>query len=215
MTQISIGENKELPVVLKADTQGSLEAIASGLSRISINDVYAKIIHRAIGDINETDIMLAKASGACVMGFNVKANPQARLVAERDRIIVGYFNIIYELFSKVEGMMRGLLAPVFEERTLGEAELRVVFLKGKVTKIAGCYVRKGIIRRSNSQVRIHRNGSIVFTGKIDTMKHEKDDVKDAKEGHECGIILDGFNDIKEGDIIECFEIVEVSDTTRA
>lgn len=210
MTQIATSNIKEFNIILKADTQGSLEAITSNISKLSVEGVQAKVIHGAIGNINETDTMLAKASQACIIGFNVKATPQAKILADREGIIIGYYTIVYEIFEHINLMMKGLIAPKFEEKSLGKAELRVVFSKGKVIKIAGCYVLSGLIRRLNTQIRIYRDNEIIFTGKIDTMKHEKDDIKEAKEGHECGIIVDGFNNLKEGDIIECFEMIEVA-----
>lgn len=217
MSQIATGETKTLQVVLKGDTQGSVEAIIANIEKLSVEGVKVEVIHSGVGDISETNMMMAKSSQGkggtdakvCVMGFNVKATPQAKALADREGITVGYYTIVYELFEAIHKLMKGLTAPKFEEHVLGRAELRVVFSKGKVTKIAGCYVTSGLIRRANSQVRIFRGKDIVFTGKIDTMKHEKDDIKEAKEGYECGIILDGFNDLKVGDIIECFEMAEV------
>lgn len=209
MSQLAHGDDKVFNIVLKADTQGSLEAITTNISKLSVEGIKAKVVHGAIGDINETDTLLAKASNASLIGFNVRATPQAKDLARRENLALSYYTIIYELFENITKMMKGLLAPTFEERSLGRAELRVVFSKGKVTKIAGCYVLSGLIRRSNAQIRVHRGNEVVFTGKIETMKHEKDDIKEAREGHECGIILDGFNDLKVGDILECFEIVEV------
>jgi translation initiation factor IF-2 len=208
MKKISAGELNELPVVLKADVQGTLEAIANSIRNLRIGSVTSRIIHMAVGDINETDIMLAKTSGAVVLGFHVKATQQARNTAEKNSIIISYHSVVYDLLDYVAEIMKGQLAPTFEEQILGKAEIRVVFSKGKVTKIAGCYVLEGLVRRSNSQIRVFREKDLIFTGKIDTMKREKDDIKESKEGYECGIIIDRFNDIKEGDIIECFEIVE-------
>lgn len=209
MSQIAQDEEKVFNIVLKADTHGSLEAITNNLSKLSVENVTTKVVHGGVGDINETDAMLAKASQASLIGFNVRATPQAKVLAHREGVSISYYTIVYELFESVEKRMRGLLAPKFEENVLGQAELRVVFSKGKVTKIAGCYVRSGLIRRSNSQIRVLRGNETIFTGRIDTMKHEKDDIKESREGHECGIILDGFNDLKVGDILECFEVVEV------
>ena len=208
MSKIAAGETKELPIIIKTDVQGTLEAITGSIGKLSVSGVTAKVVHKAIGDITETDIMLAKTSGAVVIGFNVKSTPQATSMANKEGISISFYSVVYELLDKVESMMKGQLAPTFEEKVLGKAELRVVFSKGKVIKIAGCYVLEGLIRRSNSQVRIYRGNDIVHTGKIDTMKREKDDIKESKAGYECGIIMDGFHDFKEGDIIECFEIVE-------
>ncbi|GHS91700.1 translation initiation factor IF-2 [Alphaproteobacteria bacterium] len=210
LNKIAASDMKELAIVLKADTQGSLEAITSSISKLVVNDVVSNVIYGAVGDINETDVMLAKTSHACVMGFNIKATPQARVLSEQEGVPVGHYNIIYEMFDRIESMMKGLLAPKFEEHSLGKAELRVVFSKGKFIKIAGCYVLSGLIRRSNAQIRVHRGTDILFTGKMESMKHEQDDIKEAKEGHECGIILEGFNNLEKGDILECFEIVEVA-----
>lgn len=209
MDKIAVGKLKELPIVLKADVQGSLEAITTNIAKLEVNGVRAHIIHGAIGDINETDVLLGKASEAVVLGFNVKATPQAKSLAHFEGIGVEHFAVIYELLDRVEKMMKGLLEPTWEEKDLGVAEVRVVFSKGKVIKIAGCYVTRGVIRRANTKVRLRRGDKIVFTGKIDSMKHQQDDIKESRESHDCGIILDGWNDIQEGDTIECFEMVEV------
>lgn len=208
MHKIAEGDIKELNIIIKSDTRGALEAVESNISKLSVNGVTVHILHGAIGDINESDVMLAKTSKSCVFGFCVKASHQARLLADKEGIVVEHYSIIYELLKRIESIMKGLLAPKTEEKSLGKAELRVVFSKGKFIKIAGCYVLSGVVKRTNP-VKIHRGNEIVFTGKIDTMKHEKDDIKEAKEGHECGIILDGFNGIQEGDIIESFELVDV------
>lgn len=210
MNKIATGEMKELAIILKADAQGSLEALSASIAKLHVNGVKTQIIHSAIGNINETDIMLAKASNAVVFGFNVKTIPQAKLLANSENIVVDHYTIIYEMLAKIESMMKGLLAPKYEEKKLGQAEVRVVFSKGKVTKIAGCYVTDGVIKRSNAKVHIYRNNEIIFTGKIDTMKHQQDDIKEAKENHDCGIIFEGYNDIKEGDIVESFEMVEIA-----
>jgi translation initiation factor IF-2 len=210
MGKIAEGDTKELAIVLKTDTRGSLEAIISSIAQIPVGDVRATVIHGSIGNITESDVMLAKTSNACVLGFHVKATPQAKVLAEDEGIIVSYHNIIYEMFENIENLKKKLLAPKWEEKILGRAELRVVFSKGKFVKIAGCYVSSGVIRRSNSKVRVIRDGDIVFIGKIESMRHEQEDIKEAKEGHECGIILEGFNGISQKDIIECFEVVEVS-----
>lgn len=209
MTKIADGQIKSMPLVIKADVQGSLEAITSCVSKLDVNGVRAEIIHGAIGNINETDVMLAKASNAVVLGFNVKATPQARSIADKEGVIVEYYAIIYEMLTKIEGFMKGLLAPVYKENILGNAELRVVFTKGKTTKIAGCYVTNGLIRRSNSSIRLYRDGQLFTTCKIDTMKRQQDEIKESRAGFDCGIIFEGFNDIKEGDTLECFEVVEV------
>ncbi|MDR0624866.1 MAG: translation initiation factor IF-2 [Holosporales bacterium] len=206
--RIAAGEVNELPIVLKTDVQGTLEALSNSIKNINIDGVVTRIVHTGIGGINETDIMLAKAAGAVIFGFHVKATPQAKLAAHKDKVSICYYSIVYDLLGKLEEMLRGRLAPVLEEQVLGRAEIRVVFSKGKFTKIAGCYVLDGLVKRANTQIRVIRQKDIVFTGEIDSMKREKDDIKEAKEGYECGIIIDGFNDIKEGDIIECFEIVK-------
>jgi translation initiation factor IF-2 len=208
MNRIAEQEVEGLSIILKTDVQGTLEAITNSINRLVVDGVLVRFIHRAIGDINETDVMLAKASNAVILGFNIKATPQAKNMADREGITLCHHSVVYELLDNVEKIMKGRLAPTFEEKKLGRAEVRVVFSKGKVIKIAGCYVVDGLIRRANSQIRLLRGNTVVFEGKIDTMKREKDDIKESKEGYECGIILDGCNDIKESDIIECFEIVE-------
>jgi translation initiation factor IF-2 len=210
MQKIASANINELSIVLKTDVQGTLEALSNGIKKLNIEGVVARIVHTGIGDINETDIMLAKAAKAVVFGFHVKATPQARLAANKDKIFIGYHSVVYDLLEKLEDMLKKCLAPTFEEQVLGRAEIRVVFSKGKVTKIAGCYVLSGLIKKANAKIRIIRQNDTVFTGEIDSMKREKDDIKESKEGYECGIITYGFNDIKEGDIIECFCMIEKS-----
>jgi translation initiation factor IF-2 len=203
--QMEAGETKELPVVLKADVHGSLEAVSDALTKLSTDQVRLKIIHSAVGGISENDVMLATASDAVVLGFNVVADAKAKQAAEHENIDVRTYRVIYEMIDQVRKAMEGLLAPEEKEVTLGQAEVREVFKISKVGTIAGCHVVLGKVLR-NARARLIRDQVVVFEGKFASLKRFKDDVKEVAEGYECGIGLDGFNDIKAGDIIEAYKI---------
>jgi len=203
--QMEAGETKELPVVLKADVQGSLEAVGDALTKLSTDQVRLKIIHGAVGGISENDVMLASASDAVVLGFNVVADAKAKQAAEHENIDVRTYRVIYEMIDQVRMAMEGLLAPEEKEVTLGQAEVREVFKISKVGSIAGCHITLGKVLR-NAHARLIRDQVVVFEGRFASLKRFKDDVREVAEGYECGIGLDGFNDIKAGDIIEAYQI---------
>lgn len=201
--QIQEGTVRKLPVVLKADVQGSEEAVRQSLTKIEHAEVAVDIIHSSVGNVNESDILLAAASNAIVLGFNVKVDPQAAKQAEAEHVEIRTYNVIYELTRDVRGAMAGLLTPVYEEEKLGEAEVRATFKVPGTGIVAGCMVTAGRVVR-NEYVRIHRNNEVIFEGKLDTLKHLKDEVKEMAQGYECGISCQGFQDYQEGDIIECY-----------
>jgi|YNPNPStandDraft_1061719.scaffolds.fasta_scaffold00052_24 translation initiation factor IF-2 len=202
-SQIKDGAIKKLNIVLKADVQGSEEAVRQSLTKIEHEEVRVDIIHSSVGNINESDILLASASDAIVLGFNVKVDPQAAKMAEAEHVEIRTYNVIYELTKDVRGAMSGLLEPVFEEVALGQAEVRATFRVPNLGLVAGCYVTDGRVVR-NENVRVRRGNDIIFEGKLDSLKHLKDEVKEMAQGYECGILLQGFNDYQVGDIIECF-----------
>ncbi len=208
-SKIAAGEAKELPVVVKSDVQGSLEAIVNSLTKLSTAEVAVRVLHSAVGAINESDITLAKASNAIVVGFNVRANPQARELARRDGIDIRYYSIIYNVIDDVKALLSGLLAPSLRERFLGYAEIREVFNISKVGKVAGCYVTEGTVKRG-SKVRLLRDNVVIHEGALKTLKRFKDEVREVKAGMECGMAFENYSDIQQGDQIECFEIEEVA-----
>ncbi len=207
----SDSEAKVLNLVLKADVQGSLEAITDALHKLSTDKVRISVIHSGAGAITETDIMLAAASNAIILGFNVRPTAKVKEVAEREMVDIRFYDIIYKLVEEIKSAMAGMLAPVSKEVYLGQAEVRQTFSVPKVGVIAGCMVNDGKIQR-NGGVRLLRDGVVVYTGKILSLRRVKDDVKEVAKGYECGIGLENFNDIKIGDILECFEMVEEAAT---
>jgi translation initiation factor IF-2 len=208
-SRIAAGESKELAVVIKTDVQGSLEAIVASLQKMKTDEVGARILHAAVGGINESDVTLARASGGIIIGFNVRANPQARELAKRDKIDIRYYSIIYNVIDDVRAALSGMLAPTLRERFLGNAEIREVFDITKVGKIAGCMVTEGTVKRG-AKVRLLRDNVVIHEGALKTLKRFKDEVREVKEGFECGMAFENYHDIQRGDVIECFEIEEVS-----
>jgi translation initiation factor IF-2 len=196
---------KELNVILKGDVQGSVEALKEALLGISAEEIKVKVIHGGVGAITESDVMLASASRAIVIGFNVRPSPKATQLAEQEKIDIRLYTIIYEAIADVRKAMEGMLAPIEKEKVMGRAEVRQTFSVPKIGVIAGCHVVSGKIERSN-QVRLLRDDVVVYTGRISSMKRFKDDIKEAVEGYECGLGLDNYRDIKVGDIIEAFTI---------
>lgn len=203
--KIQEGEITQLRLVVKADTVGSLEAIKKSLSEISAQEVTVKIIHGDVGGITENDVMLAKASGAIVIGFNVRPDVKAKETAEREKVDVRLYGIIYELVDDVKKALKGMLKPVEKEVILGSAEVRAVFKIKSVGNVAGCYVLEGKVVR-NAKARLIRNGVVIYDGKIEGLKRFKEDAQEVSKGYECGIKLKDYNDIKVGDVIECYEI---------
>jgi len=200
---------KTLAIVLKADVQGSQEALAHALTRLSTEEVKVNIVHAAVGGITESDINLALASGAIVIGFNTRADAAARKLAESSGIQLRYYNIIYEAVEEIKAALSGMLAPERKEQVLGLVEVRQVFKITKVGAVAGCYVLEGLVRR-NAQVRVLRDNVVIHTGEIETLKRFKEDVREVKAGFECGISIANYSDIKEGDQLEVFEVTEVA-----
>ncbi|MCP4330487.1 MAG: translation initiation factor IF-2 [Alphaproteobacteria bacterium] len=210
-SQIQNGAAKELAVVVKGDVQGSVEAIVGSLERLVADneELNVRVLHAGVGGINESDVSLAKASNGLVIGFNVRANPQAREVARRDNLDVRYYSVIYDIIDDIKGVLTGMLAPSRREKTLGNAEIREVFKISKVGRVAGCMVTNGTVKRG-ARVRLLRDDVVIHEGGLSTLKRFKDDVREVKEGFECGLALENYQDIKEGDIIECYEVEEVA-----
>jgi translation initiation factor IF-2 len=206
--QIKQGDMKELNIIVKADVQGSVEALASALQKIDVEGVRVKIIHAGVGAITESDIILATASNAIVIGFNVRPDTNAKRVAETEKVDIRLHRIIYKVIEEIEAAMKGMLDPEYEEKVIGQAEVRQTFKVSKVGTIAGCYVTDGKITR-DSKVRLIRQGVVVYEGEIDTLKRFKDDVREVAQGYECGVTIKNFNDIKEGDVIEAYIMEEV------
>ncbi len=209
--QIKQGEMKELNIIIKADVQGSAEALASSLQKIDVEGVKINIIHSGVGAISESDIILASASNAIVIGFNVRPDVNAKSAAEREAVDIRLHRVIYKAIEEIEAAMKGLLDPEFAEKVIGQAEVRETFKVSKIGTIAGCYVTDGKITR-DAGVRLIREGVVLFEGEIDTLKRFKDDVKEVSQNYECGITIVNYNDIKVGDIIEAFIMEEVERT---
>ncbi len=196
-------------LVLKADVQGSVEALAASLMKIEVEGVNIRIIHTGVGAINESDITLASASNAIVIGFNVRPDVNAKRTAEAEGVEIRLHRIIYKVMEEIEAAMQGMLDPEFEEKIIGQAEVRQTFKVSKVGTIAGSYVTEGKISR-DSGVRLIRDGIVIFEGELDALKRFKDDAKDVAKGYECGITIKNFNDVKEGDVIEAFIMEEIT-----
>ena len=211
MDQMSEGEVKSLALIIKADVQGSQEALVQSLQKLSTDEVRVNVIHGAVGAISESDVNLAQASGAVIIGFNTRADAGARKLAETFGVDIRYSNIIYDAVDEVRAALSGMLAPEKREEVTGLVEIRQVFTISKVGSIAGCYVLEGVVRR-NSHVRLLRNHTVLWTGELESLKRFKDDVKEVKFGYECGLQLRNYNDIQEGDQLEVFEIKEVART---
>ena len=207
---INQGEMKELDIIVKADVQGSVEAVRQSLEKLSNDEVKVKVIHGGVGAISESDVMLANASNAIIVGFNVRPDPVAAEVAERDGIDMRMYRIIYDCIEEIEAAIKGMLAPKYREVILGRVEVRNVFKLSSAGMIAGSYVLEGKVTR-NAQIRVVRDGIVITEDSISSLKRFKDDVKEVAQGYECGIGLEKFNDIKEGDIFEAFIMEEYKD----
>ncbi|HDG97670.1 MAG TPA: translation initiation factor IF-2 [Desulfobacterales bacterium] len=206
--RIKEGETKGLNIVLKADVQGSLEALSDSLAKLSTDEVKVNIIHSATGAITESDVMLASASEAIIIGFNVRANPRVAAIAEKERVNIRYYDVIYNVLQDVKGAMAGLLEPVYKEEVIGRVDVKAIFHVPKVGTVAGCYVTDGHVERS-AKVRVLRDDVVVFDGKIGSLKRFKEDVKEVQAGYECGIAIENFQDIKPGDVLEVYKVEEV------
>lgn len=207
--QMKEGEIKELNVIIKADVQGTVEALSSSLQKIDVEGVKVNIIHTAVGGISESDILLATASNAIIIGFNVRPNANAKKLAEEEKVDIRLYNVIYKAIEEIEAAMKGLLEPEYREKVIGQVEVRQIFKVSKVGTIAGSYVTEGKVTRDSS-VRIIRDGIVIYEGEIDSLKRYKDDVREVAQGYECGITIKNFNDIKEGDIFEVYVMEEVA-----
>jgi translation initiation factor IF-2 len=210
-SELQTGAVQELKLVLKADVQGSLEAALNELSKIDHSEVGVNVIHKDVGGITANDVNLAAASDALVVGFNVRPNAEARQLAEREGVEIRTYRVIYQLTEEIEQALVGMLRPVSHEETTGEAEVRALFRVSRLGTIAGCMVTSGVIRRGG-KVRVIRDGTVVIETSISQLKRFKDDVREVQEGFECGILLEGFNDVKEGDVLEVYEVREVERT---
>jgi translation initiation factor IF-2 len=207
--QMKEGEVKTLPLIVKADVQGSQEALVQTLSKLSNEEVRVNVIHAAVGAISESDVNLAQASGAVIIGFNTRADANSRKLAENFGVDIRYYNVIYDAVDEVKSALSGMLSPEKREQILGMVEIRQVFLVSKVGAIAGCYVLEGVVKR-NARVRLLRNNVVQWDGELDSLKRFKDDVKEVRSNFECGLSLKNNNDIVEGDQLEVYEIQEVA-----
>jgi translation initiation factor IF-2 len=207
--QMGEGEKKVLTLVIKADVQGSQEALVHALTRLATSEVKVSVVHAGVGAITESDVNLAMASRAVIIGFNTRADATARKLIESAGIQVRYYNIIYEAVDDVKAALSGMLAPERKESVIGLVEVRQVFRISKIGTVAGCYVLEGSVRRG-AQVRVLRDNVVIHTGEIDSLKRFKDDVREVKAGFECGMSLKSFSDLKEGDQFEVFEVLEVA-----
>jgi translation initiation factor IF-2 len=209
--QMAVGDVKELPIIIKADVQGSAEVLADTLSKLSDDKTKIKIIHSAVGAINESDVLLATASNAIIIGFNVRPDRNAADVAEREKVDIRHHSVIYNVTDEIKKAMQGMLAPTFKEQRLGAAQVRETFKVPKVGTIAGCMVLDGRITRSgDAQARLLRDNVVVWEGKLASLRRFKDDVSEVKAGFECGIGLQNYNDVKVGDVIEVFTMERVA-----
>jgi translation initiation factor IF-2 len=206
--QIEAGDVKEIPVIVKSDVQGSAEAVKSSLEKIDVKGVKVNVIHSTAGAISESDVMLASASKAMIIGFNVRPDANVRRKAEEEGVEIRLHNIIYKAVEEMEGAMKGMLAPVYTEVVIGQAEVRQLFKVSKIGTIAGCMVTDGKIV-SNCGIRLIRDGIVVYTGKLGSLKRFKDDAREVQSGYECGITIENYNDLKMGDIIEGYQEKEV------
>ncbi len=207
-SQIDEGNMKELNIIVKADVQGSVEAVKQSLEKLTNEEVRVRVIHSGVGAVNESDVMLANASNAIIVGFNVRPDAGASAAAERQEVDIRLYRVIYQAIEEIEAAMKGMLDPEFKEVVLGHAEIRQTFKVSGVGTIAGTYVTDGKIIR-NAEVRVVRNGIVIFEGHLASLKRFKDDAKEVNENFECGMGIENFNDLKEGDIIECFQMQEI------
>jgi translation initiation factor IF-2 len=210
-SDMTAGEVKSLPVIVKADVQGSQEALAQSLMKLSTEEVKVQMVYAAVGGISESDVNLAIASKAIIVGFNVRADAGARKLAENNGVELRYYNIIYDAVDELKAAMSGMLAPEKKEEVIGSAEIRTVFVASKIGTVAGCMVTSGVVTRS-AHFRLLRDNVVIYTGELESLKRMKDDVREVKEGFECGIKLKNYNDIKEGDQLEFFEVKEIART---
>ena len=210
-TDISAGEVKMVPIIVKADVQGSQEALSQSLVKLSTDEVKVQQVYAAVGGISESDVNLAIAAKAVIIGFNTRADSGARKLAENNGVDIRYYNIIYDAVDELKAAMSGMLTPDKREEIIGTADIRQVFKVSKIGSIAGCMVTTGVVRRS-ARLRLLRDNVVIFTGELESLKRFKDDVREVKEGFECGLNIKNYNDIQENDVLEFFEIKEVART---
>ena len=208
--KIQEGNVKELPIVIKADVQGSAEALAAAVEKMPAGAVKLRVMHTGVGGITETDILLAAASKAIVIGFNIRPEPKAAALAEREGVDVRLYSIIYDALNDIRAAMEGLLEPTLKERVLGRAEVRQMFTIPKAGLVAGCYVVDGVISRASVGVRVIRDSVVAYEGKLGSLRRFKDDVREVQQGYECGITVENFNDLKAGDIIEAYVVDKIA-----
>jgi translation initiation factor IF-2 len=211
LARVQLGEQKEVAVVVKADVQGSAEAINVTLGKLGNEEVRVRVLHSAVGQITESDVQLAKASGAVIVAFNVRATTQAREMAQRDGVDIRYYSIIYEVSDDIEKLYKGKLAPVQREKFLGYAQILQVFEVKRIGNVAGCRITEGVVRRGCG-VRLLRDGVVIHQGELSTLRRFKDDVREVTNGYECGMSFANYNDIRVGDQIECYETEMVAAT---
>jgi translation initiation factor IF-2 len=207
--RLAIGDFKELNLIVKGDVDGSIEALSDSLLRLSTEEIQINIVHKGVGAITEADVNLAAASEAIIVGFQVRPSVAARKLAENEQIDIRLYSVIYKAIEELKAAMEGMLSPDIEEKVIGTAEIRETFDITKVGTIAGCYVLDGIIKRS-SKIRVIRDGIVIHSGTLGSLKRFKDDVREVKNNYECGLNIDKFNDIKIGDLVEAYEEVEVA-----
>jgi len=206
--RLAIGDFKELNVIVKGDVDGSIEALTDSLLKLSTNKIQVNVIHKSVGQVTESDVLLASASDAIIIGFQVRPSASARKIAEQEQIDIRLYSIIYDAINEVKLAMEGMLAPEYEEKIVCNIEIREVYKITKVGTIAGCMVLDGKVTR-NTKVRVIRDGIVIHSGHLGSLKRFKDDVKEVNTGYECGLNIEGFNDIEVGDIIEGYENVEI------
>ena len=209
MSQLQNAERAEIAIVVKGDVQGSVEAIAQAAEKLGTDEVSARVVHTGVGGITESDVTLGAASNAVIFGFNTRANAQARQAAEAEGIEIRYYNVIYDLVDDLKAAMAGLLSPDLRETALGKAEVLETFKVGKNDRAAGCLVSEGMVRRG-AKVRLIRDDIVIHEGDLSSLRRFKDEVKEVQSGQECGMAFEGYNDLKAGDVIECYEVEEVA-----
>ena len=209
-SKIKEGNIKELNIIIKADVQGSVEAVKDALENLTHPEVKLKVIHTGVGGINESDVMLSSASNAIIIGFNIRPEMKAQTIAEKEGVDIRLYSIIYEAIEDIKKALEGLLAPTITEKILGRAEVRKTFTVSKLGTVAGCHVIDGTITRTSSGIRVIRENIVIYDGKINSLKRFKEDVKEVQSGYECGIMIENFNDIKVGDILEDYIKEEVA-----
>ncbi|HET6651703.1 MAG TPA: EF-Tu/IF-2/RF-3 family GTPase, partial [Nocardioides sp.] len=210
MKSMESGETQELNLILKGDVSGSVEALEDSLAKIDVGDeVSLRVIDRGVGAITETNVDLAAASDAIIIGFNVRPQGKATEMADKEGVEIRYYSVIYQAIEEIEAALKGMLKPEYEEVSLGQAEIREIFRSSKIGNIAGCMVTSGVIRR-NAKVRLIRDGAVVVeSADLSSLRREKDDAAEVREGFECGLVIKGYNDIKQGDVVEAFEMREI------